>query len=129
MAETALLSPFDDEVLHGVAGTNGVDEEQLRSALADHQRTMRENPGVENLVYEWRKRFDDAVLHRTSETFVMAVRETVWEEYGAYLGFDDYLLAAVVAVHQEQVLREPSVDSSAIDEDAVALVVSRPSSQ
>jgi len=58
----------------------------------------------------------------------MAVRETVWEEYGAHLGLDDYLLAAVVAVHQEQVLRETAVDSSTIDENAVALVVSRPSS-
>jgi hypothetical protein len=129
MAETELLSPFDGEVIRSVAGTNGVDEEQLRSALADHQRTMRQNPGVEDLVYEWRKRFDEAVLHRTPETFFMAVRETVWEEYGTHLGLDDYLLAAVVAVHQEQVLREPAVDSDAIDADAVALVVSRPGPQ
>jgi len=128
MNDPTLLAPFDDEVVRGVAGTNSVDEERLRDALADHQRTMRENPGVEDLVYEWRKRFDDAVLHRTPETFFMAVRETVWEEYGAHLGLDDYLLAAVVAVHQEQVLRETAVDSSTIDENAVALVVSRPSS-
>ena len=77
MDEATLLAPFDDEVIRAVAGTNSVDEEQLRSALADHQRTMRENPGVEDLVYEWRKRFDDAVLHRTPETFFMAVRESV----------------------------------------------------
>jgi len=128
MNDPTLLAPFDDDVVRGVAGTNSVDEERLRDALADHQRTMRENPGVEDLVYEWRKRFDDAVLHRTPETFFMAVRETVWEEYGAHLGLDDYLLAAVVAVHQEQVLRETAVDSSTIDENAVALVVSRPSS-
>jgi len=127
MDEATLLAPFDDEVIRAVAGTNSVDEEQLRSALADHQRTMRENPGVEDLVYEWRKRFDDAVLHRTPETFFMAVRESVWAEYGAHLGIDDYLLAAVVAVHQEQVLRETAVDSSDIDTDAVALVASRPS--
>ncbi|MDQ2072177.1 hypothetical protein ACODNH_18085 [Haloarcula sp. NS06] len=129
MTDATLLAPFDDEVVRGVAGTNSVDEEQLRSALADHQRTMRETPGVEDLVYEWRKRFDDAVLHRTPETFFMAVRENVWEEYGTHLGLDDYLLAAVVAVHQEQVLRETAVESSAIDESVVALVVSRPSSQ
>ncbi|KAA9407139.1 hypothetical protein Har1131_10125 [Haloarcula sp. CBA1131] len=129
MTDAALLAPFDDEVVRGVARANSVDEEQLRSALADHQQTMRDNPGVEDLVYEWRKRFDDAVLHRTPETFFMTVRESVWEEYGTHLGLDDYLLAAVVAVHQEQVLRETAVDSSAIDEDAVALVVSRPSSE
>ncbi|EMA24501.1 hypothetical protein [Haloarcula argentinensis] len=129
MNDPTLLAPFDDDVVRGVAGTNSVDEERLRDALADHQRTMRENPGVEDLVYEWRKRFDDAVLHRTPETFFMAVRETVWEEYGAHLGLDDYLLAAVVAVHQEQVLRETAVDSSAIDQNAVALIASRPSSK
>ncbi|MCJ0618846.1 hypothetical protein JZX76_04715 [Haloarcula hispanica] len=129
MTDAALLAPFDDEVVRGVARANSVDEEQLRTALADHQQTMRDNPGVEDLVYEWRKRFDDAVLRRTPETFFMAVRETVWEEYGAHLGLDDYLLAAVVAVHQEQVLRETAVDSSGIDEDAVALVVSRPLSK
>ncbi|NLV06598.1 hypothetical protein GOC83_10710 [Haloarcula rubripromontorii] len=129
MTDPALLAPFDDKVIRGVAEANRVDEEQLRSALADHQRTMRENPGVEDLVYEWRKRFDDAVLHRTPETFFMAVRESVWEEYGTHLGLDDYLLAAVVAVHQEQVLRETAVESSAIGDNAVALVVSRPSSQ
>ena len=127
MDDPALLAPFDDDVVRAVAGTNSVEEEQLRSALADHQRTMRENPGVEDLVYEWRKRFDDAVLHRTPETFFIAVRESVWAEYGAHLGIDDYLLAAVVAVHQEQVLRETAVDSSDIDTDAVALVASRPS--
>lgn len=129
MVETELLSPFDDEVIRAVAGTNNVDEDQLRSALADHQQTMRDTPGVENLVYEWRKRFDESVLHRTPETYYMAVEETIWEEYGAHLGFDDYLLAAVVAVHQEQVLREAAVDSEAIDEATVAIIVSRPGSQ
>ncbi|AUG47357.1 hypothetical protein BVU17_07420 [Haloarcula taiwanensis] len=129
MTDATLLAPFDDTVVRGVAETNRVDEKQLRSALADHQRTMRENPGVEDLVYEWRKRFDDVVLHRTPETFFVAVRETVWEEYGTHLGLDDYLLAAVVAVHQEQVLRETAVESGAIGENAVALVVSRPSPQ
>ncbi|RLM96014.1 hypothetical protein [Haloarcula sp. Atlit-7R] len=129
MTDATLLAPFDDTVVRGVAETNRVDEKQLRSALADHQRTMRENPGVEDLVYEWRKRFDDAVLYRTPETFFVAVIETVWEEYGTHLGLDDYLLAAVVAVHQEQVLRETAVESGAIGENAVALVVSRPSPQ
>lgn len=126
MSQSALLAPFEDEVIRGVAGTNNVEEDQLRTALADHQRTMRTNPGVEDLVYEWRKRFDESVLNRTPETFFMAVRESVWEEYGDYLELDDYLLAAVVAVHQEQVLREDAISSDALDADSVAIVVSRP---
>ncbi|WP_424004534.1 hypothetical protein ACOZ4I_07425 [Haloarcula salina] len=126
MTDADLLAAFDDDVIRAVADANDVDEATLRDALEAHQRTMRKNPGVEDLVYEWRKRFDDAVLHRTPETFYVAVRESVWREYGEHLDLDDHLLGAVVAVHQEQVLRADAVESDDIDADAVAVVVSRP---
>lgn len=126
MTDSDLLAAFDDDVIRAVAGANDVDEQRLRDALEAHQRTMRDNPGVDDLVYEWRKRFDDSVLHRTPETFYVAVRESVWREYGDHLGLDDSLLGAVVAVHQEQVLRAAAVESDALDENAVAIVVSRP---
>ncbi|MBV0903092.1 hypothetical protein [Haloarcula salina] len=126
MTDSDLLAAFDDDVIRAVADANDAEEQRLRDALEAHQRTMRENPGVEDLVYEWRKRFDDAVLHRTPETFYVAVREGVWREYGDHLELDDRLLGALVAVHQEQVLRADAVESDDIDADAVAVVVSRP---
>jgi len=126
MTDSDLLSPFDDDVIRAVAGANDIEEDRLRTALEDHQRTMRETPGVEDLVYEWRKRFDDAVLLRTPDTFYVSVREGIWREYGDHLELDDRLLGAVVAVHQEQVLRDDAVESDALDETTVAVVVSRP---
>lgn len=125
MTETDLLAPFDLAVIRTTAQHNKIEEARLREALTTHQRTMRETPGVENLVYEWRKQYDDPVLARTPTMFVLAVPPTVWEEYAEYLDFEDATLAAVTAVHQEQTLRAESVDLSGMPEDHVAIIVSR----
>ena len=126
MTDEALLAPFDLAVIRTTAQHNDIEESELRDALASHQRTMRENPGVEDLVYEWRKQYEDPVLDRTPELFVLALPPTVWEEYGDYLDFRNETLAAVTAVHQEQTVRLDSVEFSAIPEGHVALVVGRP---
>lgn len=125
MTDDALLAPFDDDVLRQVAAANDTELEPLESALASHQQTMRENPGVEDLVYEWRKQYDEPVLLRTPERFVLALPPTVWEEYADYLGFEDETLAAVTAVHQEETIREDRIEFSAIPDGHVALVVGR----
>jgi hypothetical protein len=125
MTETDLLAPFDLAVIRTTAQHNKIEEARLREALTTHQRTMRETPGVEDLVYEWRKQYDDPVLVRTPTMFVLAVPPTVWEEYAEYLDFGDETLAAVTAVHQEQTLRTESVDLSGMPEDHVAIIVSR----
>jgi len=125
MTETDLLAPFDLAVIRTTAQHNPVDEAALREALTAHQRTMRENPGVEDLVYEWRKQYDDPVLARTPAQFVLAVPPTVWEQYADYLDFEDETLAAVTAVHQEQTIRTESVDLSGMPEGHVALIVGR----
>jgi len=125
MTDTDLLAPFDHAVLRTVADENDVEFGVLREALEDHQRTMRENPGVEDLVYEWRKQYDDPVLRRTESTFVVAVPPTVWEEYGEYLDFGDALLAAVTAVHQEQSVRNPEIPFEELPTGNAVLVVVR----
>lgn len=50
---TDLLASFDEDVLRAVASENDVELTRLRETLADHQRTIRDNPGVADLVYEW----------------------------------------------------------------------------
>jgi len=125
MTETDLLAPFDHAVLRTVADENDIEFAVLKEALVDHQRTMRENPGVEDLVYEWRKQYDDPILHRTETTFVVAVPPTVWEEYGEYLELGDALLAAVTAVHQEQTVRNPAVQFQELPAGNTVLVVNR----
>ncbi len=125
MTDETLLAPFDLAVIRTTAQRNDVEEGVLRDALATHQRTMRENPGVEDLVYEWRKQYDDPVLLRTPDLFIVAVPPTVWEEYGTHLELDDGVLPAVVAVHQEQTIRTDAVESTALPQDHTALVVAR----
>ena len=125
MTDTELLRPFDADVIRTVAKANDIEIEPLRETLADHQRTMQQNPGVENLVYEWRKQYDDPVLARTDTVFIVAVLPTVWEEYGDYLDIDPPLLRAVTAAHQEQTLRTPDISLSGMPPDHAALVVGR----
>jgi len=120
-----VLDPFDVAVIRTAARDNDIEEPALREALADHQRTMRENPGVEDLVYEWRKQYDDPVLSRTDEMFILAVPSTVWEEYGDYLEMERPLLQAVVAVHQEQTIRSEEVDPEGLADAETVIVVGR----
>ncbi len=125
MTEETLLAPFDLAVIRTTAQRNDVEEGVLRDALASHQRAMRENPGVEDLVYEWRKQYDDPVLARTPERFVLALPPTVWEQYGDHLELDSDVFAALTAVHQEQTVRTAAVDFSAIPDGHTALIVAR----
>jgi len=120
-----VLDPFDVAVIRTAARDNDIEEPALREALADHQRTMRENPGVEDLVYEWRKQYDDPVLSRTDEMFILAVPSTVWEEYGDYLEMERPLLQAVVAVNQEQTIRSEEVDPEGLADAETVIVVGR----
>ena len=125
MTADSPLDPFDDDVLGQVAAANDVEPDALKDAVADHQRTMRTNPGVENLVYEWRKQYDEAVVARTPDLFVVAVAPTVWEEYGDYLDIDVDLFAALTAVHAEQTMRSDDVSATEMPPDRAPVVVGR----
>lgn len=125
MTDDELLAPFDVAVIRTAARDNDVEESALREALADQQQTMRENPGVEDLVYEWRKQYDDPVLARTEDVFVLAVPPTIWEEYGDYLDIERSVLQAVVAVHQEQTIRSDEVSPEALADAETVIVVNR----
>jgi len=125
MTDEALLSPFDEKLIAQVANANDIEVERLETAVADHQRTMRENPGVEDLVYEWRKQYDDPVLLRRPDVFIVAVPPAVWEEYAEYLEFEDDLLAAVTAVHQEQTIRTDAVELADLSGRDTTLVATR----
>lgn len=122
MADT---DPLDDDVIRAVAEANDVPLEPLEAAVADHQRTMRENPGVEDLVYEWRKQFDDPVLLREPDIFIVAVPPTVWDEYGDFLDLEDDIYSALVAAHQEQTLRTDDVDLTGLPDGHATVVVGR----
>ncbi|WP_284008959.1 hypothetical protein [Haloarcula pelagica] len=125
MSDDDLLEPFHLAVIRSVANESNVPEPELREALEAHQQTMRDSPGVEDLVYEWRKQYDDPILERRPETFFVAVPPTVWEEFGAYLDLEEDLLAALVATHQEQTVRTSGVTLDGLTDGHVPLVVTR----
>jgi hypothetical protein len=109
---TDLLAPFDDDLVGAVAAEFGVPESELRGTLRRHQRTARDNPGVDDLVYEWRKYLPyDPLVTRTPAAYYCALRPGVWAEFAAYLDTD---LDAVVAAHDRQARRVAN-DASAYD--------------
>ncbi|WP_340102072.1 hypothetical protein [Salinibaculum salinum] len=119
------LAAFDDDTLETVAATTGVDERRLRDVARAHQAGVRDLPGVDDIVYEWRNQFhQDPLLHRTEAVYVLALRDHVWTEFGAQLDATDAELDALRTLHDEQA-RSFVSDSSRFDTDA-AVVLTRP---
>jgi len=125
MQDDELLAPFDVAVIRTTARDNDVEEPALRDAVTAHQRTMRETPGVEDLVYEWRKQYDDPVIARTAAVFIVAVPPTVWEEYGDYLELETEMLRALAAVHGEQTVRHADATLAGMADGHAPIVVGR----
>jgi len=80
MAED-LLRTFDDDVVALVAERHEPTAERLTELLRTHQTQVRDNPGVEDIVYEWRSQFHEApLLHRTADAYYLRLRTDVHEE-------------------------------------------------
>lgn len=91
---------FDEDVVAAVARERAVPAAALRDLLERHQSTVRENPGADSLVFEWRRYHPgDPLVARTTDWYVCAVRSSVWDEFAAALGAD---LDGVRAVHDRQ---------------------------
>lgn len=121
------LDAFDPDLVSAVATETGSDAEALRSLLRRHQESVRDLPGVADLVYEWRRTFDDAVVVRTGSAFYCAVRSAVWSEFADALGLDEAERERLAAVHDRQarrIARTEAVDESAFDGRA-AVVLTR----
>lgn len=102
-----LLSPFDDDLVDLVADRSQPSADRLRDLLLAHQRQVRDNPGVEDIVYEWRSQFHEApVLHQTGEAYYLRLRRHVWDEFADALDLSEVELDALLDVHEEQVRRD-----------------------
>ena len=90
---------------------------------------MRELPGVEDIVYEWRNYFHrDPLVGRTPAVYYLALPDHVWEEFVDDLGLDAAERDALLAVHDRQARAasdEDGVEVARLDTDA-ALVLTRP---
>lgn len=114
--------PFPDGVVASVSSEHGVSADELAALIDRHQRSVRELPGVEELVYEWRKHFDGVVLDRTTETYYLSVPARVWDEFGDALDASPDLTDALVAAHREALGRRAGLpETPAADRSFVVL--------
>lgn len=98
-----LAETFEESVLAAVAADHGHTVEELRTLVRRHQSLAARLPGVENLVYEWRKQFpNDPVVERREEAYYLSVAEGVWPEYAEALSLSAAEERALRAVHRKQ---------------------------
>ena len=108
-----LLGPFDDDLVELVADRSDVSESDLRDLLARHQRQVRDNPGVEDIVYEWRSQFhEQPVLERTAGAYYLRLRTHVWDEFATALDVAETDLDALLGVHEEQTRRHTGAETT-----------------
>ena len=121
------LVAFDPDVVSSVAAETGTDPETLWGLLRRHQESVQELPGVADLVYGWRRAFDDAVVVRTDDLFCCAVRPVVWSEFADALGLGADERRSLALLHDRQArrtAREEGADVAAFD-DRAAVVLAR----
>lgn len=103
MTETELLDPFDEGVVETVASEAEVDSDHLRTLLQRHQEHARSMPGVDDLVYEWRRflRYEPLV-ERRDEAYYLVLEPSVWAEFAAQLSISNDELSLLRRVHDRQ---------------------------
>jgi hypothetical protein len=109
---TQLFDPGDVEA---VAETFGVDADDLAAVVARHQQAVEDLPGVENIVYEWRKQYEDPLLRRSETAYYLRIPRTVWDEFGDAIGAEGDTLAALVDVHRRTVAGDCDVTAEPPD--------------
>lgn len=119
------LAAFDDESFETVATDNDIAADRLRALARRHQEGIRELPGVDDIVYEWRNHFHmDPLLARTAAAYVLALPDHIWEEFADRLELSAAELDALQAVHDRQ-SRGLIEATGRLDGDA-GLVLTRP---
>ena len=119
------MAAFETRILAAVSDDSDVPQNALRAIASAHQERVRDLPGVDDIVYEWRNQFhQDPLVHRTDAVYVLALRPHVWEEFGTALDLSDRELTALRALHDRQA-RSLVDDTDRFDGDA-AVVLTRP---
>jgi hypothetical protein len=119
------LAVFDDRVFEDVADETGIPSPQLSQFARRHQTGIRELPGVDNIVYEWRNYFHmDPLVVRTEAAYVLAVESHVWDEFADRLELSGTELDSLKTIHDRQARTlAPNPDRF---ESADAIVLTRP---
>lgn len=121
---TDALAPFDSDRLREVAAERGVTVETLETLVRRHHEHADSMPGVDELVFEWRRFLGyEPLVARTDDAYHLAVDESVWHEFGSQIGLDDEAVDALIALHDREA-RATADDSTAYDRRA-AMVLAR----
>jgi len=129
MSDRDELDAFDADCIAAVADDHDIDVDRLTALARTHQANVRDLPGVDDIVYEWRNQFHlDPLLARTTEAYYLALPAHVWDEFAESLGINDTERAALVALHDRQTRRdaeEVGADVGRLNGDE-AVVLARP---
>ncbi|WP_255196117.1 hypothetical protein [Halorarius litoreus] len=128
MTESDPLAAFDDDLIAAVARDRDIGVARLSAALCRQQEHARSLPGVDGLVYEWRRFLPyDPLVHRGETAYYLVFLPSVWAEFGEQLSFDEPLLEAVKRVHDQQFSRAlASLDEDdSVREGGAAMVLTR----
>ncbi|WP_435194646.1 hypothetical protein [Natronomonas sp. EA1] len=97
------LPVFEAELVTAVAEAHDTSPDQLAALVARVQSYLAGFPGIEDLVYEWKRAFAyDPVVLRDDERYVVVLLPYVWEELAEQLELEDDDLATLRAVHDRQ---------------------------
>jgi len=127
MTDRDELAVFGVDVVEEVAADHDLSSDRLADVARAHQSTVRDAPGVDTLVYEWRNYFHlDPMLAHTDDAYYLAVPDHVWEEFAGGIDADDGELRALRALHDRQARRDAEtvgLDAGRFDGDEAILLV------
>ena len=123
MTERDALGVFDAGLVTDVAGDHDIDSDRLSTLARTHQSNVRNLPGVDDIVYEWRTQFhQDPLLARTSAAYYLALPDHVWDEFVEDIGASEAERAALVDLHG----RQTRIDADEVGADTARLETSEP---
>jgi hypothetical protein len=123
MTERDALGVFDAGLVTDVAGDHDIDSDRLSTLARTHQSNVRDLPGVDDIVYEWRTQFhQDPLLARTSAAYYLALPDHVWDEFAEDIGASEAERAALVDLHG----RQTRIDADEVGADTARLETSEP---
>jgi hypothetical protein len=123
------LAVFDAAVVEAVVAGTEFGPADLRRLVRRHQEEMREFPGVDDLVYEWRKYYPyDPLVARTDRAFHVVLLAEVWDEFADRLDLTPAEQEALMAAHDRQARAAAAErgDDTEVFDGAAPLVVTRP---
>lgn len=102
-----LPAAFDAALVAAVAAEHDLSSQTLAELLSRVQSYLAGFPGIEDLVYEWKRAFAyDPVVARNDERYVVVLLPYVWEELAGQLDLPGDELDALRAVHERQARAE-----------------------